>query len=141
MHEREFTEVGMRLLKGGIDANVAERAVAELRDHFDDLCEEAAHKGLAAGVANEWARQRIGDADEFVAAMVARKELKTWAFRHPRVALVVYPVACLVSLPAIPVLRGVEHAPTLARWGASMLGAGVVTVGLLLALRISILFG
>ncbi len=73
--------------------------------------------------------------------MGQRRELKAWPYRYPVVALIVYPIACLVALPAVPVLAGVTHAPQLLRWGASLLLAGLLTTVLLLLLQLSILFG
>jgi hypothetical protein len=44
-------------------------------------------------------------------------------------------------LPAAPVNAGIANAPVLARWGASLLAAGLFTAALLLVLQLSILFG
>jgi len=76
-----------------------------------------------------------------VNAMSARRELKTWAFRFPRAAIVIYPLACLAALPAVPVVAGIANASVIARWSASLLAAGLFTAALLLLLQLSILFG
>ena len=68
-------------------------------------------------------------------------ELKTWAFRFPHLAVVVYPLACVAILPAIPVFAGIAHRATLVRWGASVLAAGLVTASMLLLMQLSILIG
>ena len=73
--------------------------------------------------------------------MASRRELKTWAFRYPQLAVVVYPLACLAVLPAMPVFAGIAHRTSLARWGASLLAAGLVTALMLLSMQLSILLG
>ena len=79
--------------------------------------------------------------DDFVSEMASHRELKTWSYRYPRLAVVVYPVACLAVLPAVPVVAGIAHRTALMRWGASLLGAGLVTAVMLLVLQLSIILG
>ncbi len=141
MREPDFNALAVRLLESGIAPKHAHRTVNELRDHYDDLVDEAVDNGASSRDARKQAYSQLGPIDEFVSAMNERRELKTWAFRYPRVAIVVYPLACLVALPALPVFVGVAHRDTLVRWGMSLLGAGLVTAGMMLALQLSILFG
>ncbi len=140
MREPDFNALAQRLLESGITARHAHRTVNELRDHYDDLVDEAVDSGANSKEARSRAMQQLGSMDDFVTAMQSRRELKTWAFRYPHAALVVYPLACLVALPALPVFAGVAHRSTLAKWGASLLAAGVVTAVILLVLQLSILF-
>lgn len=141
MRDADFNELATRLLKNGIAPRHAHRTVNEIRDHYDDLVDAAVDDGAASRVARQQATHELGSMDDFVAEMSARRELKTWAFRYPRTALVIYPLACLAALPAAPVIAGVANASLLARWGASLLAAGVFTAALLLVLQLSILFG
>lgn len=139
MHEPDFEAFEASLLRHGIAPRHAERATGEVRDHFDDLVEELQSRGSAD--AQHQAALALGSVEDIVAAMNERRELKTWAFRYPRMALVVYPLACVAALPAAPVIAGISNAPILARWGASLVAAGAVTVALLLLLQLAILFG
>ena len=141
MREPDFHDLATRLLQNGIAPRHAHRAVNEIRDHYDDLVDAAVDDGAQSREARFRAAQELGRMDDLVAEMSARRELKTWAFRYPRTAIVVYPLACLAALPAMPVIASIENAPLLARWGASLLAAGLFTATLLLVLQLSILFG
>jgi hypothetical protein len=141
MREPNFNALVTKLLDGGIATRSAHRAVGELHDHYDDLVESAMGNGRNSRDAMQIASQRLGSLDAFVCEMLARRELKTWAFRYPRTALVVYPLACIASLPAMPILAGAAHASSVARWSAIMLLAGFVTAAMLLAMQLSIVLG
>ena len=141
MREPDFNQLATKLLENGITPGHAHRTVNEVRDHYDDLVDAAVDNGASSGDARRQAAVKLGNLDDFVAEMSSRRELKTWAFRYPRTALVIYPLACLAALPAAPVIAGMANAPLLARWGASLLVAGMFTAALLLVLQLSILFG
>ena len=141
MREPDFNQLATKLLENGITPRHAHRTVNEVRDHYDDLVDAAVDNGASSADARRQAAVNLGNLDDFVAEMSSRRELKTWAFRYPRTALVIYPLACLAALPAAPVIAGMANAPLLARWGASLLVAGMFTAALLLVLQLSILFG
>jgi len=141
MREPDFSALANRLLKSGISPRHAHRTVNELRDHYDDLVDAAVDQGANSRNARLSAANELGKMDDFVAEMASRRELKTWAFRYPRLAVVVYPIACLAVLPAMPVFVGIAHRSALMRWGASLLVAGIVTALLLLIMQLSIIFG
>ena len=141
MHEPEFRVLAERLIEAGIAPKHVRRTVAEIRDHYDDLVEAGVEQGLQRDRAQERALQQLGQVDDLVQEMAAHPELRSWASRYPRMAIVVYPLACLVALPAVPVPIGVANASLLMRWGASLVAAGLVTAGMLLILQLSILFG
>ena len=141
MREPDFNDLATRLVQSGIAPRHAHRTVDEIRDHFDDLVDAAIAEGACSQAARRQATHELGRIEDLVTAMSARRELKTWAFRDPRAALLVYPLACLAVLPAAPVNAGIANAPVLARWGASLLAAGLFTGALLLVLQLSILFG
>ena len=71
-------------------------------------------------------------------AFRARRELKSWAYRYPGVALVIYPLMFLAVLPAAPILAGVAYAPQLARWGMSIFLGGLITATMFLVLQLFI---
>jgi hypothetical protein len=141
MREPDFNDLATKLLKCGIAPRHAHRTVNELRDHYDDLVDAAVDDGASSKKARRRAASRLGPMNEFVSEMASRRELKTWAYRYPRLAIVVYPVACLAVLPAAPVVAGIAHRAVLMRWGASLIGAGLVTAMLLLIMQLSILLG
>ena len=141
MREPDFEEFRRDLLHRGIVPAIAERTCRELEEHYEDLVAELEAGGAASDAARGRAIDALGKLDDIAVAMSGRRELKTWPYRHPYAALVVYPLACIAALPAVPVIAGVSSATQLARWGASLLAAGAFTAGLLLLLQLSILFG
>ncbi len=141
MHKPEFRVLAERLTDVGIAPRHVRRTVGEIRDHYEDLVEAGLEQGLQRDAAHEQALHELGQVDDLVQEMAAHPELKSWASRYPRTAIVVYPLACLAALPAVPVAAGVANASLLARWGASLVAAGLVTAGMLLVLQLSILFG
>ena len=141
MRDPDFTTLTAKLLENGIPARHVRRTLGELEDHYRDLVDEAAANGASPDDARAQAAARLGEMDDVAAGMLTYRDLKGWAYRHPRIAVVFYPLACLFALPAMPVIAGVSNAPQLARWGASLLLAGLLTGTMLLVLQLSILFG
>jgi len=141
VHDGDFKRMTAQLVEGGIPGVAAKRAVDELQDHFCDLVEAEISKGARHQDACQYASDRLGSPDVFVTQMLSRRELKSWAFRHPRTALLVYPLACLASLPAMPLMAGAANAASVARWGAILLLVGCVTAVMLLGMQLSIILG
>ncbi len=141
MHEPDFASLGKKLLKRGIAPRYAQRAVCELQNHYDDIVDAAIEQGKDPRLAQQEASESLGSFDYIINDMDSRRELKTWVFRYPGLAAVVYPLACLALLPAMPVFAGVAHREALARWGTSLLAAGFVTAALMLTMQLSILLG
>ncbi len=141
MREPDFQALKTRLLQGGVAPRHVRRTLDELKDHYDDLLAEAVANGDPDAEARRAAALRLGALDDVVTGMLACRELRSWPYRYPALAVLVYPLACLLALPAVPVLVGIAKAPLLARWGASLLLAGLVTAAMLLVLQLSISFG
>lgn len=141
MREPDFSALTNELLRMGITPRHVHRAVTELRDHYDDLVDAAVDTGANSKAARRIASLQLGSIEQFAAEMSSHRELKTWSFRYPRLAVVVYPLACLAVLPGIPVFAGVAHRSALMRWGTSLLAAGLVTALMLLVLQLSIILG
>jgi len=141
MREPDFNALATRLLSNGISPRHAHRTVNELRDHYDDLVDAAVDEGANSKTARRRAASELGKMDDFVTEMASRRELKTWAKRYPHLAVVVYPIACLAVLPALPVFVGIANRTALMRWSASLLAAGLVTAVLMLIMQLSIIFG
>ena len=138
MPNLQFGEFRQNLLKSGVAPRHINRAIAELSDHYDDIFESARASGMTSDRASEYAVKNIGDLRQIGDAIAARKELKTWQHRFPRLAVVCLPIAWLMLLPTRPIFVGVAHAPAIARWGACLMLGALVTAMLLLAMQLSI---
>lgn len=127
------------LLRFGMAPRHVRRIVDEVDAHFDDLVEEAVATGHDRDGAQRRALRRLGEMGDIAVAARARPELRGWAYRFPRLALVVYPLSCVAVLPAVPVIAGVAHAVNLARWAACIVLGGFVTAAILLILQLTIM--
>jgi hypothetical protein len=138
MREPDFQQFESELLRVGIAPRHVRRTVAELREHLDDLVEAALESGFEIQLARRQAAAQMGDLQQVAIAMRACPEMRSWSYRFPRIAVVIYPLTCLALLPAVPVLAGVAHASVLARWTACVLFGGLVTAAIFLVLQLSI---
>lgn len=138
MREPDFISLERRLLSRGIAPRHAVRMAEELAGHFDDLCREAEAQGWDPAEAGRVARERLGPEEAIAEAAVARRELRTWTWRHPRVARFVLPVVYVVLLPAAPAFSGTPHSASIMRWTASLTLSAAFTALLLLVLQLSI---
>ena len=127
-----------RLLHSGIAPRYVARAVSELGDHFEDVESEAAEHGAARETAIAQAAERIGAMEYIAQQYVSRPEMKSWPYRHPRLARVLLPMAYVLLLPAMPIYTGIKYAPFIGKWCASFVLGGLVTVALLLLMQMSI---
>jgi hypothetical protein len=141
MREPNFKQFQSDLLQVGISPRHVRRTACELREHLDDLVDAEIEAGCSVEDARRVAAQQMGDLQDVAVAMQACPELRSWSYRYPRIAVVVYPLTCLALLPAMPVIAGVAHAPQLARWGACMLLGGAVTAAMFLVMQLSISLG
>ena len=126
------------LLRAGIAPTHVRRAVAELDDHFEDLVLDQLESGLSREDAERIADQRLGSLEIVADRMRADPGLRSWAWRWPRLALFVYPIACVAALPAVPFIVGAEHRESVARWTAGLLLAGLFTASMFLVLQLAI---
>jgi len=138
MPRLDLAELQNELLRSGISPRHVRRTVAELNDHFEDLVDHALAEGAESTTAHERALVELGDLNDVAAAIRSRPELRSWAYRFPYLALIVYPLTCLALLPAVPVVAGIAHAGYLARWAACILLSGVVTAAIFLFMQLSI---
>ena len=140
MRRPDFGEFRAFLLRSGVASRNVRRAELELTDHYHDLVDDAVAKGMTPVDAERQARRELGDLEMIAAEIAVRPELRGWARQYPRLALVVYPLACIAVLPAVPLIAGVAHAPTLARWASGVLLGGAVTATMLLLMQLVITF-
>ena len=138
MHKFDLSRLESELLRSGVAPRHVRRTVDELSDHYDDLVEQGLSEGIDSKSARSGARVILGEIEDIVQAVRAQPELRSWAFRFPRVAAVVYPLTCVMLLPAAPVFIGAAHANYLARWAVCLFLSGVVTAAMFLMLQMAI---
>lgn len=138
MHRPDFARLRADLLRAGVAPRHVNRAVLELGEHYDDLVEEAVAAGADRDGAERQARRELGSLDRIAAEIAARPELRGWAWQHPRLAIVLYPIACMAVLPVVPLIAGVANAPALARWIGCAFLSGLVTASMLLVMQLVI---
>lgn len=138
MPRLDFSELQSELLRCGVSPRHVRRTVGELSDHYQDLVDRALADGAESDTAQARALAELGDLHDIAAAIRAQPELRSWAYRFPYLALIVYPLTCLALLPAMPVMVGVAHAANLARWAACILLGGVVTAAIFLFMQLTI---
>lgn len=138
MPSPDFKQFQADLLRSGIAPRHVRRIASELQEHFEDLVEDELGRACDRRCATQQAAIRIGDLGDVAHAIQRCPELHSWSSRYPRLAVIVYPLTCVALLPAIPVIAGVQHAPQIARWGACLLGGGLVTTAMFLLLQLSI---
>lgn len=126
------------LLRAGIAPLHVRRAVSELDDHFEDLVFDQLQNGLSRDDAERIAEQRLGNLEIVAERMRADPGLRSWAWRWPRLALLVYPIACFAALPAVPFIVGAAHRDSVARWIAGLFLAGLFTASMFLVLQLAI---
>jgi hypothetical protein len=138
MREAELAKLRKELLRCGVAPRHVRRTVSELADHYDDLVEESLQAGDSRLQAHDNAARLLGAPGDIAAAVRARPELRSWAFRFPRLAAFVYPLTFLVLLPAAPVFLGYAYANYVARWVACLLLGALVTAAMFLFLQLAI---
>lgn len=126
------------LTAAGVAPRHVRRTIEELQDHFDDVVEQQLEAGADRLTACQNALQSLGRIEDIVAAVRARPELRSWAFRFPRLAALVYPLTFVALLPAAPVFIGYANASLVVRWVACLFLGAVVTAGLFLFLQLVI---
>lgn len=140
MPESEFYEFEKQLLSSGVSPRHIRRAVLEIREHLDDIKEDALGDGMSSIEAARFARQQIGDLQLIATLIAEKRELRAWPYRYPRLARVFLPIAYAVLLPATPIFASVARVPDIARWALCVTLGAVVTGGMFLLLQLSIAF-
>ena len=138
MYELDKKRLRQDLIGAGVAPRHVRCTIDELQDHYDDVVEQELEAGADRLTACEAALERLGPVDDIVAAVRARPELQSWAFRFPRLAAVLYPLTFVALLPAAPVFIGYANASLVARWTACLFASAMVTAGLFLFLQLAI---
>src|SRR5690606_16062059 len=135
MRDGRFERLRLELLNAGIAPAYVERAVRELTDHFEDLEAAAREAGHGPAEAARWAEHALGSEEAIAATLLARPELRTWYERWPRTTLCLRALACVGMLPLVPIAFCFDRGAAIARWGASVALAMLVTASLLLSMN------
>ena len=141
MRDQTFAELRRSLLDSGVAPGHVKRMLMELHDHLDDLQQEAIEKGCDPFQAHDRALRQIGDQRLLARKIIERPELRSWAYRHPKVARIYYPIAYVLLLPAAPVFAGVARPSMVARWSAALMLGATVTAAMFLVMQLSISLG
>ena len=121
----DYRSLATRLLRGGIAPRRVRRLVAELRDHFEDLRNDALADGMTETEAASRATARLGSEQRVASEMLARPELRSWAARWPWAIYGLLPpllMAALVVLAALALAPVIELYVLHSGWEASDAG-------------------
>lgn len=138
MRSRAAQRLRTRLVERGVAPRQVERLLVELGEHFDDLVAASVEAGLHREEAEARAERQLGAAADIERAVLSQPSLRSWAWRWPMVARVVYPVAWLAALPLVPVAAGMRHSDSILRWMICLAAGAAVTAAMLLVLQLSI---
>lgn len=138
MPDADFAAFRELLLRRGVSPAGAIRMSGEIEDHYLELVADGQEAGLSRMEAEQQAIRSLGQLDEIAAMADNSPSLKGWAWRWPRIALIVYPLACVLALPAVPLMAGVQHAPQLLRWATCLFAGACITALMFLVLQLSI---
>lgn len=141
MADPTFDDLRKSLLESGIAPRHVRRLILELHDHCDDLRQEALSAGFDPAAATARAVRRLGDQQVLARKMAGIPQLRTWAYRYPRIARIYYPLACVLLLPVVPVFAGLAQPTILARWGTALLLSATVTAAMFLGMQLAIALG
>jgi hypothetical protein len=131
----QFAELQRLLRQAGIIDATTQRLLEELQDHFRDLRDAAIETGTDPLRACEMAQRSIGAPADIAAVAVQYRELLTLSQRYPYIAGLAHGIASAVCAPVLPVHYCAERRDSIARWGASVGLAGMITAALLLSLH------
>jgi hypothetical protein len=131
----QFDELERLLRQAGIVQANSARIVEELEDHYRDLCAEALEDGYDEQRARDMALSALGAPADIAAVASQYRELLSVSRRYPLIAELACGLISVVSAPALPVHYCAQRRESIARWGASVGLAAVITAGLLLSLQ------
>ena len=103
MDNRELLAYKNRLLDAGIGWRQVRRNLREVKDHYQDLEQQARDGGLEASAAQQRAREQIGDLDQLADAMIAGNA-RSLLHRHPVAMTVVLPFMAYIAACILLVL-------------------------------------
>ncbi|MDR0779815.1 MAG: hypothetical protein LBF16_03845 [Pseudomonadales bacterium] len=115
--QQDFRAYRERLLQAGVPYTKVRRHVLELRDHYQELHDEALARGLAASAAQTWAAAQLGNLDQIGDHMLMQTGIRgLWQRYRWYLLAVLLPVfVYLLSLLVVVLLLvgGIETAKAL----------------------------
>ena len=122
----------------GVAPEYADRLCTELRDHYEDLEDEALRAAKTPLAASAEARLRLGEEHVIAREFARRPELKLWVYRSRLLFVCLRAVSWgLLALRALTAALVARRA-AFARFGVAAASAAVMTMALLLVLQISL---
>jgi hypothetical protein len=88
-------ELSERLLRAGVAPRHVRRFGRELADHFADLVMEEEGAGQTREESEAAALSRLGNLDDLVTSMTARRQLRSWTSRAPWAMFSLIPLIAL----------------------------------------------
>lgn len=137
MHDRppQFVELNRLLRSAGIAQDCSRRLVEELQDHYQDLYTAARADGFDAQHARALARSSIGSCADIAASAAQYQQLLSVSGRWPLMTQLAHGLLSVAAIPAAPLHYCAQRREPIARWGASIGLATMMTAGLLLTLH------
>jgi hypothetical protein len=86
------------LYRRGVPAPQVRRIIGELNDHLADSRADLEAQGIAPESARALALERLGDAATLADSMSTELAQRTWTGRHPKIALLLVPLAVEIGL-------------------------------------------
>lgn len=139
MPSPSFGSLARHLRDRGVAPKYAARLCRELRDHYEDLEDEALRARKSALAAAVEARLRLGDDPTLAAEVDGRPELKLWVYRSRALLLCLRALSRLLLAGRAGADLVYGHRADLARFGFAATAAVVMTMALLLVLDLAIL--
>ena len=142
MRDPDVRQLGQDLMQAGVAPGNVQRMLLEIRDHVDDLRDEAIACGASPRDAHAEALERIGDPYALTHAVAKNANLQTWMTRHSQLGRLCLPLACYLFLSSDDALvTDGSNASLIVRWGAALTLSAAVTGAMLLIMQLSIAFG
>lgn len=137
MPERQpqFVELNRLLRQAGIMDRCSRRLIEELQDHYEDLRVEAIERGRDEAGASAAALREIGAPGDIAACAAQYRDLLCISRRYPLIGRM---AGGLAFVPALPVAFCAQRRDSIARWGASVGLAAMLTAGLLLCMQTAV---
>ena len=127
-----FVALGRRLLKAGISPHYVLRTIRELREHEADLIQEAVSAGCTRNQAEIEAQRRLGNEEQLIASIQARRELHA---RFKRANWLLYRMRSSILPQEERLWDSSPYGTELARWGMSACFSGMITFTLLFTMQ------
>jgi hypothetical protein len=101
MGEQRFDDLREALLQTGVAGRQLQRALVEIKAHYQHLIDEERGRGADDQAAHMWADKRLGTNETLVLSYAANPELRAWSRRWPAVWFVILPLISYIVISAV----------------------------------------